>query len=345
MAEQREGFIDFRGMRVWFHVAGPLPTLDGRPPILALHGGPGGTSDCFEPLDALADAGRTVVRYDELGSGRSDRPTDSALWQPATFVDLLGHMRAELGLGQVHLLGWSWGGMLIMEYFRTRPSGVASVVFLSAPPSTDEYVEDAKRMRAALPAWSLGAMDRYERRWKPPAPKPPGPTKPGLTDEELEKQAKAFQKMVALGAKPAVQRAMAMLNRVFPKSDNLYQGASLAYIQEHVLRASPMPLPMAKMIVGTGSEVYGSMWGPSEFHATGSLLGWSAYDVLPKIDVPALVISGRHDTVTPERATATAAAIPGARQVLLEDSGHCGPYDEPERFLQALTSFLDEVDA
>jgi pimeloyl-ACP methyl ester carboxylesterase len=344
MAEQRDGFIDFRGMRVWYHVAGPLPTADGRPPLLALHGGPGGTSDGFEPLDALADRGRTVVRYDEFGSGRSDRPSDPSLWQPATFVDLLGCLRAELRLDPVHLLGWSWGGMVILDYLRTRPAGVASIVLLSALTSTDEYIADARRARAELPAWARAAMDRFEQRWSPPAPPAGGETTPGMTDAQIEKQAKAFVKVGALAAKPALQRTMAALTRLFPTSKNLYEGASFGYIQRHIIRTPSMPFPLAKMLAGTGTEVYESMWGPSEFHATGSLLGWSAHDVLPSIDVPTLVMSGRHDTVTPERARATAAAIPGARQVLLEDSGHCALYDEPERFVQELTRFLDDVD-
>lgn len=37
-APTTSGFVDFHGMKVWYHVAGPLPTVDG-PPLL-LHGDP-----------------------------------------------------------------------------------------------------------------------------------------------------------------------------------------------------------------------------------------------------------------------------------------------------------------
>ena len=40
-----------------------------------------------------------------------------------------------------------------------------------------------------------------------------------------------------------------------------------------------------------------------------------------------------------------AAAVPGGRCVVFEDSGHSALYDEPDRFRQVLTDFLDEVDA
>lgn len=345
MADEREGFVDFHGMKVWYHVAGPLPTADGRPPLLLLHGGPGGTSHCFEPLDAIADGGRTVVRYDELGSGRSDRPGDTSLYHQDTFVELLAHMRETLGLDRVHLLGWSWGGMLIMEYFRTRPTGVASVALTSAPPDTAEYVADVNLQRADLSRYALAAMRRYEARWSPPEPRAPGPTKPGPTDDVIAKQARSFQKLARLGARPTFQRAVALLTHVLPKSPMLYTLASIPYVERHLLRVQPIPLPLAKMVMATGGEVYETLWGPSEFIVAGTLTGWSAYDVLPDIDVPTLVTCGRHDMVRPERAEATAALIPGSRLVIFEESGHSALFDEPDHYVSVLTDFLDEVDA
>ena len=66
VAEQ--GYVDFRGYRTWYRKAG-----DAGIPLLALHGGPGSTHNYFAPLERLADE-RTVVVYDQLGCGRSDRP-------------------------------------------------------------------------------------------------------------------------------------------------------------------------------------------------------------------------------------------------------------------------------
>ena len=72
-----EGYVSFRGLRTWYRIAGSLD--DGRKrqlPLLLLHGGPGFPSDPFEPLEILAESGRPLIRYDQIGCGRSDRPHD-----------------------------------------------------------------------------------------------------------------------------------------------------------------------------------------------------------------------------------------------------------------------------
>jgi proline iminopeptidase len=99
-----EGMLDVPGGRVWYRRIGGGPGI----PLLALHGGPGGTSCRFEALTPLADE-RPVIFYDQLGSGRSDRPADTTLWRVERFVDELEAVRRGLGLERLHLLGHSWG--------------------------------------------------------------------------------------------------------------------------------------------------------------------------------------------------------------------------------------------
>ena len=78
-------------------------------PLLTVHGGPGSTSCAAQLLYPMADE-RAVIRYDQLGSGRSGRPSDSSLWQRDRFVAGLHALREELGLERVVLNGWSLGG-------------------------------------------------------------------------------------------------------------------------------------------------------------------------------------------------------------------------------------------
>src|SRR4051812_3016409 len=75
-----EGHVTWEGHRTWYRRRGG-PAADGRAPLVLLHGGPGGTHDSLEPLLALADTGRPVVLYDQLGNGRSDHLRDA----PAEF--------------------------------------------------------------------------------------------------------------------------------------------------------------------------------------------------------------------------------------------------------------------
>ena len=145
-----EGFVPFRGFRTWYRVDGDR-AAPGNLPVLLLHGGPGISSDCLEPLSALALTGRSVVFYDQLGCGQSDHPDDSALWSIALFLDELATVRAALGLDQLHLLGFSWGGALALEYVLTRPAGLASLVLHSAFASCQTTAAIEQRAYDALP--------------------------------------------------------------------------------------------------------------------------------------------------------------------------------------------------
>jgi L-proline amide hydrolase len=148
---ETEGSILFRGYNVWYRVVGGRDE-SGKLPLLTLHGGPGAAHDYLEPLEAMATSGRRVIFYDQLGCGKSDKPHDPSLWTVDLFVDEIAAVRRALGLHRIHLLGQSWGGMLAMEYAVTMPPGVASLTIASSPASMSQWVAEANRLRAALPA-------------------------------------------------------------------------------------------------------------------------------------------------------------------------------------------------
>ena len=116
-----------------------------------LHGGPGGTHDPLEGLGALAEQGRRVVLYDQLGSGESSRPDDASLWTVETFIEQLQSVRDGLGLDELHLFGSSWGGMLALEYAFTKPAGLKSLILNSTPTSAPRWAEETGRLLAGLP--------------------------------------------------------------------------------------------------------------------------------------------------------------------------------------------------
>jgi proline-specific peptidase len=155
----REGFVRFRGHRTWYRVVGE--SAESRHPLVCLHGGPGSTHHYFAPLERLADEGRAVVVYDQLGCGRSDRPSDLR-WDVDVFVEELAALRDELGLDRIHLLGTSWGGMLALEHALSGYGGLVSLVLSSTLASIGEWAAEAKRLRGELPAEVVEALDRYE---------------------------------------------------------------------------------------------------------------------------------------------------------------------------------------
>jgi proline-specific peptidase len=152
-----DGHIPFRGYETWYRTVGE----DGIP-LLCLHGGPGSTHRGLSVLEPLADE-RLVVWYDQLGSGNSSQPSDPAMWKVDLFIDELANVREALGLERVHLLGHSWGGMLALEYALTQPDGVVSLVLSSTLSSAQLWAEEARRLRADLPAEIRDPLEQHER--------------------------------------------------------------------------------------------------------------------------------------------------------------------------------------
>jgi pimeloyl-ACP methyl ester carboxylesterase len=62
--------------------------------------------------------------------------------------------------------------------------------------------------------------------------------------------------------------------------------------------------------------------------------------LLPSIDVPALVVVGAEDAITPPaEASAMARAIPGARLAVVPGCGHLTPIEDPAAFAHELAAF------
>lgn len=148
----QEGKIPFKGYQTWYRIVGEGEET-GKLPLLCLHGGPGAAHDYLESLDAMADTGRRVIYYDQLGCGHSHIDESKPdLWTVDLYVEEVDVVRQALGLDHIHLLGQSWGGMLAMEYMLTQPKGVVSVTIASSPASMIQWVEEANRLRELLPS-------------------------------------------------------------------------------------------------------------------------------------------------------------------------------------------------
>ena len=156
---EREGYVDVEGGKVWYRIVGEGDGI----PLLVLHGGPGSRCCAMIPGLSLLGTERPVIFYDQLGSGNSDRPTDTSLWKIERFVDEIDHVRSKLKLEKLHILGHSCGATFLIEYMITKkPQGVASVIFSSPMLSTKDWIQDATLLLSQMPVHIKDTISKYE---------------------------------------------------------------------------------------------------------------------------------------------------------------------------------------
>lgn len=152
-----EGFVQAPGGKIYYARMGTGPAT----PLIVIHGGPGSGRYGLKPWAALGDD-RPVIRYDQLGSGKSDRPADTTLFTVDRAVAELQALRDSPGLKAVHLYGRSWGAMLVEAYMATNPAGVQSVTLSSPLVTTAQWERDADSLKALLPDSLQRALARFD---------------------------------------------------------------------------------------------------------------------------------------------------------------------------------------
>lgn len=104
-----------------------------------------------------------VIRYDQLGAGKADHPTDTTLFTVERYVQELQTLRDSLGLSEVHLYGRSWGAMLVQAHMGlANPTGVRSVILSSPLVTTSQWEHDADSLLTFLPDSIEAVIARHE---------------------------------------------------------------------------------------------------------------------------------------------------------------------------------------
>ena len=158
-----EGRAKFGQYETWYRVTGDLNS--SRAPVFLLHGGPGAAHNYLDAYKLLANDGRAVIHYDQLGCGNSTLLPDKGgdFWTPQLFVDELDNLIDHLGQrAGFHVLGQSWGGMLGAEYGTRRPKGLKSLTIANSPASMALWVSEAMRQRSAMPQAIQDALNTHE---------------------------------------------------------------------------------------------------------------------------------------------------------------------------------------
>ncbi len=287
MNNAAEDFLHLNGYKTWYIIYGKA---NDATPLFVVHGGPGFPHNGLNNIASLVDNGYPVVLYDQLGCGKSERPTDKGLWTIDTFLEELNELRKYLGFEKINLLGQSWGGSLVLEYCLKYGQYVNKLVLHSPLIDTKLWVEEADRLKDQMPD-NKGARMR-----------------------ELENQNDT--------------------------DGDEYAKLSTLFDETFVMRLNPKPQDYLDAIDGAGMDVYRTMWGPSEAHATGNLKNWSVLERLSGIKQPTLLISGKYDEATTKQMKLIEDNIADIQWQLFKDSSHCANLEEPQKYLETVARFL-----
>ncbi len=158
-----EGYLDYLEYKTYYRIVNP----NGKnTPLLMLHGGPGSTHNSFELFDDLAfETDRPIIMYDQIGCGKSITPKGhKELWNKDTWVNELINLREKLNLKEVHLLGHSWGGMLLIIYMiETKPEGVKSITLSSTLSSASLWDKECHRLIKLIDPKYQELLYKYEK--------------------------------------------------------------------------------------------------------------------------------------------------------------------------------------
>ncbi|MFD7744377.1 alpha/beta fold hydrolase [Streptomyces sp. NPDC059698] len=143
------------GADLVYDVRGPLPTADGRPPLVLIG----------HPMDATGFAAlaarfpdRTVVTYDPRGLGRSTRKDGRVEYTPEMLADDVHAVVEALGAGPVEMFASSGGAVAALALVARHPADVATLV-AHEPPLITLTPDGPAAVRARA-----GVREAYEAR-------------------------------------------------------------------------------------------------------------------------------------------------------------------------------------
>ena len=283
-----ESMLAVPGGNIWYKVTGNGKGV----PVVLLHGGPGGSSFYLKPFEDLGND-RQVVRYDQLGSGKSDVITDTTMFTIDHFVKELDLLRAHLGLSKWHVLGHSWGTVLALEYYRIYPDQVSSLTFGS--------------LCFDIPAWE-----------------------------------KSTNQLLA-SFPDSLHEAVLNAESTGNYDDPLYEEAMNQFYAKYVWGPNPVQPDFDSLMATFNADIYGFMWGPSEFTVTGTLKDYNATSFLPEIKVPTLFTVGEFDEINPDIVKEFAGKVIDSHFAVFAGSSHMTPWDSRDENVKIVREFLNSV--
>ena len=145
-------YANIRGSKMYFDIEGSglLPLNEkmvDKNVCFLIHGGPGFDHTCWKPTISPLAKYTQLVYFDHRGNGRSQRgPLET--YTLDNNVDDLEALREYLGVEQMILLGWSYGGFVALTYATRYPERVSHLIALATSPCFKESRRRAKEIAA-----------------------------------------------------------------------------------------------------------------------------------------------------------------------------------------------------
>jgi len=298
-------YVPIGGIEQWVQIGGYAPN---HPPLLCLHGGPGGTTVPAAAAWKAWEDHFTVVHWDQRGAGRTFRKNGEAGCGRLTIermvndgIEVAEFLIAHLSQPKILLMGHSWGSALGIYMLRRRPELFSAFVGTGQLVNMQENEEYNYRRQ-------LEQADR-------------------LGNQE------ALQALREIGPPPYSEFSSLLTLRDW--TDRLTEGDGDSL--------QPRPAPSAPDF---GADEIPSMLQGAEFSRK-QLLGELNTIDLPslglKFDVPVFFFEGTHDQQTPmELAERYFAAIdaPHKKFVRFEGCHHFVVMNRPDAFLRELLAHV-----
>ena len=147
--------------KVWTKRIGNNPKIK----LLLLNGGPGMSHEYFECMESfLPKEGIEFIYYDQLGTGFSENPNDTLMWDLPRYVEELEQVRVALKLNKdnFYLLGHSWGGILGMQYALKYQDNLKGLVVSNMMASCPKYGEYSKVLAKQMDPKILKTIQELE---------------------------------------------------------------------------------------------------------------------------------------------------------------------------------------
>ena len=206
------------------------------------------------------------------------------------------------------------------------------------------FVEEIKRVRETLGlrevhlyGHSFGAAIATEYMLT----KPRGVRSLMLAGAQLDMSRGGADLEALLAALPdSTRRAIEDHERDGTMSSPSYQRAMLQFMRLHHARRLPWSADLDSSVAHLNAPMMAFIYGPGRTQVTGWMRGYKHGAELRAIEIPTLLVCGRHDYMSVASTRYYQTLIPGSRVAIFEESGHLPMQDEPEKYVSLLRAFL-----